>query len=105
MRELLQNVIAGTSLVGVTDPNGALNRFGVHVLQDKECVAVRLGKTSPIAKLYSETKWRSGAHGSALLKLDGVEKPKSAVRLSPNLQQRAILVPLDSLPFETDENS
>ena len=105
VRELLQSVIAGTSIVGVTDPNGALNRFGVHVLQDKECVAVRLGKTSPIAKLYSETKWRSGAHGSALLKLDGVEKPKSAVRLSPNLQQRAILVPFDSLPFETDENS
>lgn len=104
VRELLQSVITGTSIVGVDDPDAALKRIGVHVLQNKECVAVRLGKTSPISKLYSETKWRSGAHGSALLKLDGVEKPNSAVRLSRNLQQRAILIPFDCLPFGLDEN-
>jgi hypothetical protein len=104
VRELLQSVTTDTLLVGVNDANAALNRVGVHVLQGKECVAIRLGKTSPIAKLYSETKWRSGAHGSALLKLDGAAKPNSAVRLSRNLQQRAILVPFESLQFGTSED-
>ena len=104
VRELLQSVITDTLLVGVNDAIAALNRVGVHVLQDKECVAIRLGKTSPIAKLYSETKWRSGAHGSALLKLDGAAKPNSAVRLSRNLQQRAILVPFETLQFGTSKD-
>jgi hypothetical protein len=103
VQELLKCVITDTQLSGVVDPNAALNRTGIHVLRNKQRVAVRLGKTSPVAKLYSETKWRSGAHGSALLKLDGVEKPSSAVRLSQNLQQRAILIPFDCLPFEMDE--
>jgi hypothetical protein len=104
VRELLHSVITDTQLIGVTDANAALNRVGVYALQDKGCVAIRLGKTSQIAKLYSETKWRSGAHGSALLKLDGAAKPSSAVRVSRNLQQRVVLVPFECLSFGTHED-
>lgn len=102
--ELVQSVAMDQPQVGVHDPHGALNRAGVYVLQSKGCVAVRLGKTSPIAKLFSDTKWRSGAHGSALLKLNGAEEPSSAVRLARNLQKRAILIPLDHFHIGAEDD-
>ena len=71
-----------------------LARHGIYLHKDKQYMALRTGKTTPTAKLYADTKWRNGAHSSALGKLAGVDHPSSAVRVAPNEQHRVILVPV-----------
>jgi hypothetical protein len=53
----------------VEDPGAALGRVGVYVLPAKSAVAVRVGRHSPVSSIYANTKWKSGEHASALLKL------------------------------------
>jgi hypothetical protein len=62
------------------DSGAALGRVGVYVLPAKSAVAVRVGRHSPVSSTYANTKWKSGAHASALLKLEGVSRPPSAIR-------------------------
>ena len=101
--ELLEGVIADQSVPEVSDPKGALAREGIHVLMEKEQVALRTGKTGQLARLYADTKWQNGAHVSALLKLDGVTRPENPVRVNNNAKQRVILVDVPCLCLSGDE--
>ncbi len=96
---LLDSVITDTPIVEVGDPESALARHGVYVLKQRNSIAIRLGKTTPSARLFKDTKWRNGAHVSALLKVDGAQKPSSGVRLPRASQQRVIVIPFECLPF------
>ncbi|MCU9840480.1 hypothetical protein OEZ49_22275 [Ruegeria sp. WL0004] len=80
-------------LPGVDDAGGALKRHGIYVDSKARVVSLRRGRSTPTARLYADTKWRNGAHASALQKLEGVERPSSAVRLAPNEQHRVVQVP------------
>jgi hypothetical protein len=51
--------------------------------------------------LFAQTKWRKGAHVSALHKINGVENPRSALRFGRRGQQRVLTIPV-SLIFEED---
>jgi hypothetical protein len=93
VRELVNNAMFDDPCEGTTNPIAELGRFGVHPLRDKAALAIRLGGSTPVAKLFANTKWRNGAHVSALAKLDGVYKPENPVRLAPSLKQRALLIP------------
>ena len=96
--------MSGKEMADVDDPKRALQRSGIYVLREKSRLALPVGKTSPVAKLFGETKWRNGAHASAIQKLDGVEKPSSAVRVAPSVQKRVILIPFSCLPgHQTDD--
>jgi len=97
VRELIFAEVNQEEINGLLDASGALKRHGIHLDLEKRHLALRTGKTTPTAKLYADSKWRNGAHLSALLKLEGVVRPKSAVRLSPNEQQRVVLVPFSCL--------
>jgi hypothetical protein len=101
--ELLGNVVADQPIQGVIDPKGALAREGIHVLLGSEQVALRTGKTGQLARLYAETKWRNGAHVSALLKLDGATRPENPVRVNNLEKQRVILVSISCLGLFGDE--
>ena len=92
LAEVNQEVIAG-----LDDASAALRRHGVHVDRENQRLALRSGRFTPTARFYANTKWRNGAHASALLKLEGVVRPASAVRLSPNEQHRVVLVPFARL--------
>ena len=97
--ELLESAILNMPIVGVECPESALNRAGIFVLRARDCIALPVGKKTPIADLYRDTKWKNGAHKSALLQLDGATNPSSAVRVTAHRQFRSILVSIKSLPF------
>ncbi|WP_164658140.1 hypothetical protein [Tropicibacter sp. Alg240-R139] len=100
IRELIISAVSEEPLYGVDDAEGALRRHGIYLYGVGRYLALRTGKSTPTAKLYADTKWRNGAHASALQKLDGVERPKSAIRFSPNEQHRVVLVPFACLGLE-----
>lgn len=100
--EVLESLLTGSSVLGVDDPKATLSRIGVYLVENRDSVAVRVGTTTPVAKLFDETKWKKGAHASALLKLDGATKPSSAIRVSSKQQHRVILIPISSLPLSRD---
>jgi hypothetical protein len=81
IRDLSIGVIEQALVKDVEDPGAALGRLGVYVLPAKRAVAVRVGRHSPVSSIYANTKWKSGAHASALVKLEGVSRPPSAIRL------------------------
>lgn len=97
VRELVFAEVNQDGMVGLQDITGALKRHGIHLDKERQYLAVRVGKSTPTATLFAGTKWRNGAHSSALLKLEGVTRPKSAVRFSPNEQHRAVLVSFSCL--------
>jgi len=97
VRELITAIAEKNALVGIDDPALALRRYGLYVDLGNQHLALRAGKSTATAKIFADTKWRNGAHASALLKLEGVVRPKNAIRLGPNEQHRVILVPLGCL--------
>jgi energy-coupling factor transporter ATP-binding protein EcfA2 len=97
VRELVFAEISQDGMVGVEDIAGALRRHGIYLNKDKEYLALRSGNATQTAKLYADTKWRNGAHASALQKLEGVNRPKNPIRFAPNEQHRVILVPFSCL--------
>ena len=101
VRELLEAVLGKSDSVDIADPEAALARHGIYVCANKKAVAVRTGPQSPAAMLFSQTKWRKGAHVSALLKISGAEKPTSALRFGRAGQQRVLTVPT-SFIFDED---
>ncbi|WP_137702385.1 hypothetical protein [Marimonas lutisalis] len=84
-------------ITGVEDPVAVLRRHGIYVLENRECLALRTGKTTTSAKLYDKTKWSNGSYVSALKKIDGVIQPSSGVRVAPHEQHRVVLVPFECL--------
>lgn len=100
-RELILAVASGGSVPGVEDPASALKRHGIYVVTEKREVALRSGRQTPTARLYADTKWRNGAHASALKKLNKVIQPPNAVRLAPNEQHRVLLVPFEYLDISS----
>jgi len=91
--ELLAAALGKCDIADVVEPEAALARHGIYICAEKEGFAVRYGQQSPAAMLYANTKWRKGAHTSALLKIDGVEKPASALRFGRRGQHRVVTVP------------
>jgi energy-coupling factor transporter ATP-binding protein EcfA2 len=107
IRELLMAAIDGVAILEVDDPSAALSRAGIHVLQTKKSIGVRVGRTTQVADLYAGTKWQNGAHVSALLNIDGVSRPNGATRVSPNQQHRLVLIPIGLImnaPTESGDN-
>jgi hypothetical protein len=100
--DLLASLLANEPIVEVNDPEAALTRHGVYILKHKSSIAMRVGKATPSARLFKETKWRNGAHVSALLKVNGATRPSSPVRLPRAGQQRVILLPFAVLPCAVD---
>ncbi|MFD0980652.1 hypothetical protein [Tropicimonas aquimaris] len=100
VRELVNHTMFGDPCEGSADPIAELCRFGIHPLPDKSKLAIRLGGSAPTAKLFSDTKWRDGAHASALKKLNGVCKPPNPVRLGTGLKQRVLMIPAELLRCE-----
>lgn len=103
VRELLQSTIGKSTLPGVEDPKGALARNGIHYSEKKLCIGVTIGRNSQAAKIFRDTKWRNGAHVSALLKVDGANKPKNPVRFGPCQQHRVLLIPISSWQIKREE--
>lgn len=97
VREIISSIRDGETIIGMEDPAGALRRHGIYVDVERQCLALRTGRSTPTAKIYADTKWRNGAHSSALLKLEGATRPTSAVRLTPHEQHRVLLVPMACL--------
>lgn len=97
VRELVFAEVNQEVIAGLDDASGALRRHGVYVGRENQYLALRSGRSTPTAQLYANTKWRNGAHASALLKLEGVVRPPSAVRVSRNEQHRVVLVPFAHL--------
>jgi energy-coupling factor transporter ATP-binding protein EcfA2 len=97
VREILSAAMNQEGIIGVDDPSGALRRHGVYVDMEQQHLALRTGRSTPTSQLYAGTKWRNGAHASALAKLEGASRPTSAVRLSPNEQHRVVIVPIACL--------
>lgn len=95
--ELVESICSDLPIHEVSDPKQALAREGIYVLSDKELVALRTGKTDQISRLYADTKWRNGAHASALLKIEGATRPKNPTRVNNRVKQRVILVPFSCL--------
>ena len=104
IRDLLIGVIEQTLVKDVEDPDAALGRLGVHVLPAKRAVAVRVARTSPVSSIYANTKWQSGAHASALVKLEGVSRPPSAIRVTKHQQHRVILISYDLILNNSSES-
>ncbi|MGJ8589367.1 MAG: hypothetical protein ACSHXW_14545 [Yoonia sp.] len=98
--ELVAAALGKCDCADVVDPEAALARHGVYIYADKEAFAVRSGQQSPVALLYATSKWRKGAHVSALLKINGVEKPSSAVRFGRRGQQRVVTLPASLISSE-----
>jgi hypothetical protein len=104
VRELVDSVMFGEVCMGVNDPAACLARYGIYALPAKGQLAVRSGRDSPVAELFSGTKWRTGAHVSALNKIDGVEAPKNAIRVASHQQHRVLLIALGLLrPQDTPD--
>lgn len=103
-RELLTWEIEQVVVAEVAEPGAALGRVGVYVLPAKRAVAVRVGRNSPVSSIYANTKWQSGAHASALLKLEGASRPQSAIRVSQNQQHRVILISYDQILNNSSES-
>ncbi|SFM54267.1 hypothetical protein [Shimia aestuarii] len=99
VRELICSDKDQEQILGVDDAGGALRRHGIFVDSKKRLVSLRTGRSTPTAKLYADTKWRNGAHSSALQKLEGVVRPKNSIRLAPNEQHRVVQVPFACLGF------
>ena len=95
--ELIHAEIKGENVDGVGDKTSALLRYGIHVDREKRQIAVRTGRSTPTAGLFEATKWRKGAHASALLKLEGATRPGAAVRFMRNQQHRVIQLPFTCL--------
>lgn len=92
--ELTSAIVGSVPVEGVGQPEAALERYGIHLDKDKEYLLLCSGPSTPTADLFNETKWRKGAHVSALKKLDGVIRPKSAVRFRNSGQKRVIAIPI-----------
>lgn len=95
--EIVFSEIDDEPITGVDDRIGVLRRHGIYFDKGKQRLALRSGRSTPIAKLYDDTKWRNGAHVSALKKLDGVVHPSNAVRVTTNDQHRVVWVPFACL--------
>jgi energy-coupling factor transporter ATP-binding protein EcfA2 len=104
VRELVVAEVNQEIIAGLNDASGALRRHGIHVDAEKQFLALRSGRSTPTARLYASTKWRNGAHASALLKLEGVVRPANAIRFSPNEQYRVVLVPFACLGLAKGQN-
>jgi energy-coupling factor transporter ATP-binding protein EcfA2 len=100
VRELLDAALSGSDDGEVFKPEAALARHGIYIYADNKAFAVRSGQMSPAAMLYANTKWRKGAHVSALLKINGIEKSASAVRFGRRGQQRVLTVPASLISGE-----
>lgn len=92
VRELVNAAMFGEECIGVENPSAELARVGIYPLPKKGQLAVRSGGATPVAKFFSGTKWRAGAHASALRKLDGVISPKGPIRVAPRQQMRVLLI-------------
>jgi hypothetical protein len=101
VREVLDAAFGKCDSSEIADPEAALARHGILVCSSKNAFAVRSGARSPAATLFASSKWRKGAHVSALLKISGVEKPTSAIRFGRRGQQRVLTVPT-TLIFDAD---
>jgi hypothetical protein len=101
VREVLDAAFGKCDSSEIADPEAALARHGILVCSSKNAFAVRSGARSPAATLFANSKWRKGAHVSALLKISGVEKPTSAIRFGRRGQQRVLTVPT-TLIFDED---
>jgi hypothetical protein len=100
VREVLVAAFGKCDDADVVDPEAALARHGIYICASKDAFAVRSSKQSPVANLYANTKWAKGAHTSALLKIDGIEKPASALRFGRRGQHRVVTVPASYITGE-----
>lgn len=101
IREMLESVICNKSAPDNAQLMKALNRHGVFVDEENRRISLRVGKTNQTAEIFAKSKWKNGAHKSALAKLDGADCPKNPVRVSRHEQHRIIQLPYDHLGFQS----
>ncbi|WP_139250912.1 hypothetical protein [Palleronia salina] len=97
VREILGSLLAdiGEAVLG---GEAALNRAGVFIRWPQREIAIRTGAK---VKLFEDSKWAGGAHSSALSKLPGAAKSANSINLAPGNKQRAVLIPIGILGFES----
>lgn len=94
VRELINSAMDGEPYETAEHPARALSRHGIVLLQERRKLAVRTG-SSASKEIFTGSAWQNGAHVSALLQLNGAQKPPNPVRLPFLGQGRVVLVPLE----------
>lgn len=102
--ELLHAVYGESGLSDSIDPRAALARHGIFADPNKGFFAVRSSTTSALSQLFERSKWAKGAHVSALRKVTGVTKPKSAKRHGKNGQLRVLEIPVSLISNDESSN-